>query len=287
MTEFARQLRRCREKAGYASPRAFFRSVAGPSGLKCSYAQYLNIERGRSVPKPKLFHAILVLLHIWQEPELMRRLCRAYLEAQIDHPECLELILRALGPAAKTPGSSNSPLRRAIQANVAARTRPMTRDQTDLIRRSPAHYWAFQALTSDSSSWTSGSLALALGMPTASVGRALRDLVAGGLVQREGDDHRGLYPEAVITHADEVKGDHWLTSDEGRLGRHWDHMAKRHGQALFNKYFLLRASESAVREYYAYLYQTMLGMDAYETFDKGPDTAFLLAQTSVRRLLPF
>ncbi|MBI5882663.1 MAG: helix-turn-helix domain-containing protein [Elusimicrobia bacterium] len=67
MTEFSRRLQRCREAAGYATPGEFYRSAGGRPILRCTLAQYRNIERGRCTPKAQVMHGLLTVLDLWKE----------------------------------------------------------------------------------------------------------------------------------------------------------------------------------------------------------------------------
>lgn len=289
MSEFSQLLRRCREQAGYASAREFFKSCGGRSALGCTYAQYLNIESGRSTPKAKLFNAVVVMLGLWKDPENSRRLCKAYLTALLGGGEPLDFIVRSLGPAPRTPGSAASPLRKAMAQVQAARLKPLTAEQSRLIRRDVPCYWVYRILSSDSGSWTPERLAALLGIGAASARRALEDLVAAGLAVRGADggcwspgrDHHMVHERPV------VRENHAASPFMPQMRRLWDHMARRHGEILFDHYLVLRASESEIRGYYPYFAQAVGGLGVYDTIDKGPDTAVLLVEATVRRLLPF
>jgi hypothetical protein len=64
-------------------------------------------------------------------------------------------------------------------------------------------------------------------------------------------------------------------------------MSRRHGRDLFNHYLVLRGSESELRSYFPNLAQAVDGAAVYDTTEKGPDTAFLLVEAVVRRMMPF
>lgn len=289
MTDFAGLLRGCREDGGHKSAREFFKGCGGRPAVGCTYQQYLNIEAGRSAPKLKIFHRLMVLLSVWKDPEKARELAKAYLAAQLGSGEPLDFILRSLGPPPPTPGSPHSPLRKAFQRDAAARVKPLSVEQSRLIRSSPAHYWSFRVLAGDRGSWSPEDLSLTLGLPAGAVRRAVQDLAGAELAASDKDGRfRSPYRDSYAVHQRQPERPNYEeASFLPELRPLWERMEKRHGKTLFHHYIVLRGSESEARQYYPYLAQAVYGLGLYDTIDKGPDTSFLVAEASVRRLRPF
>ena len=289
MNEFASLLTRLRERAGYPTARKFYMSVGGRKALPCTYTQYLNIESGRSSPRPKIIEALVMLLRIWEDPETSREFCRAYLEAHFGPGEFVGFLVRSLGRDPAAAGLPGAPLRKAMAANNEARAVPTQGSAMNLIRSSPTHYWAFHVVNSDSGTWTPERVAQALKMPAKPVRRALSELAAQGLVGVEKDgSFSGLFRGKYLLHTPQAAPESIEVPQRmPETQRLWDHMGKKYGKTLFHQGLFMRASESELRSSYPFLAQSVHGLAVYETTDKKPDTSLLVAETRVRRLLPF
>ncbi|MBI5883252.1 MAG: hypothetical protein HZB91_09115, partial [Elusimicrobia bacterium] len=151
-----------------------------------------------------------------------------------------------------------------------------------------ARYWAFQAVASDPGPWTPARLSAAVGLPAASAAAALADLAAAGLAaRREDGSFTSPFFNRLAIQSRSADDDARAPSFIPRIRRHWDKVASKRGRLLFHQYILIRASESDAAAYFPYLAQSLHGLEAYETVEKGPDTAFLVAEGTVRRLMPF
>jgi hypothetical protein len=63
-------------------------------------------------------------------------------------------------------------------------------------------------------------------------------------------------------------------------------MAERRGKLELYEPMILRASTGALKSYFPYLTQSVLGADIYASAQRGPDTALYLIETLVHRLFP-
>lgn len=288
MSEFARLLRRHREQAGHATTRGFYKSCGGAATFRCSLKQYLNIEKGRCVPRAKLVGALVSLLRLWEAPEKARAFSRAYLDAVIGEEKLLEFLVRSLSPLPTPSGSASTPLRKALARDQESRTKPLSPGQSRLIRKDSVHYWTFRVLLSDSGSWTASGIARVLGLPVSGILRALTNLELNGLVARDKARYSCPHRNLSLKHERPAHGKRYEVAPfMPQLRRHWAGMYRRGGETLFDHYLVLRASESELRNYYPYLAQCVSGGAVYDTVEKGPDTAVIVIEATVKRLMPF
>lgn len=284
MSEFSRFLTRLREAAGHKSAREFYRVAGGRSAFGCTYKQYLNVEAGRHVPGPRLVAALVAVLRLWQDPDRSRRFAHAYLRALLGAGEAAEFITGALEAGA----APATPLRRAIDRDWAARSRPLTAAQSRLIRKDDAHYWAFTLLESDLGALSAEEMRERTGLPLAALERALVALGRAGLLAG-GADGRWRCPDAgkIFIHERPVGGKLEVAPHLDELRRRWETMSRRDGKVLFDQYILVRASESEFKGYLPQLAQAVAGSEVYAATEGGEDTGFLLIESRVRRVMSF
>lgn len=285
MSEFSRLLTRLREHAGHKSAREFYRVAGGRPAFGCTYKQYLNVEAGRHVPGPRLVAALVAVLRLWEDPDRARRFAHAYLKALLGAGEASEFVTRALETPVQTAAT---PLKRAIERDWAARSRPLTAAQSRLIRKDDAHYWAFTLLESDLGALSADEMRARTGLPLAALRRALEALGRGGLIVR-GAGERWRCPDAgkIFIHERPVGGKLEVAPHLEELRRRWEAMSRRDGKVLFDQYLLVRASESEFKGYLPQLAQAVAGSEVYAATESGGDTGFLLVESRVRRVMPF
>ncbi len=285
MSDFSRLVTRLREHAGHRSAREFYRVAGGRAAFGCTYKQYLNVEAGRHVPGPRLVAALVAVLRLWQDPDRARRFAHAYLRALLGAGAAADFIAGAL--ATPDPASA-TPLKRAIERDWAARSRPLTVAQSRLIRKDDAHYWAFTLLESDLGAQSAEEMRARTGLPATALKRALEGLARAGLIARDADG-RWRCPDAgkIFIHERPVEGKLEIAPHLGELRRRWEAMARRDGKTLFDQYLLVRASESEFKAYLPQLAQAVAGSEVYASTETGDDTGFLLVESRVRRVLTF
>lgn len=285
MDDFSSLLRRLRERAGHRSARDFYRVAGGRPAFGCTYKQYLNIEAGRSTPRPRVVSALVAVLRLWQDPETARRFARAYLGSLLGGGEACDFLLRSLESPRKDapPG----PLKRAVERDWESRAKPLTGAQSRLIRRDDATYWAFTLLESDSGSLSAQEMSEVLSIPARPLSAALEDLLRARLVVRD-PDGRYRCPDAgrIFIH-ERPPGQAEVAAHLTELRRRWSAMGRRHGKVLFDQYLFLRASEAELRTHLPTLAQAVSDAEIYASVERGEDTSFVLVESTVKRVMPF
>ncbi|HAH06898.1 MAG TPA: hypothetical protein DCM05_10295 [Elusimicrobia bacterium] len=229
------------------------------------------------------------MLRVWDDPQTARKFAQTYLEDAIGQGPFLDFIQQSLAQPLFTPPMSKSPMSRALRRDFESHVLPFTAEQSRLIRGDDACYWTFAVLRNDDTPWTVEALSRQLGMSLSDIRRALANLRAQGLIQRTSDG-RYRCPRAgrIFSHERVPAGDRPEASPIMQdLQRRWERMRRHHGVTLFHQALFIRASESDVRQYYPYFAQCIAGGQIYNVTEKGPDSALLLFEGRVERLLPF
>lgn len=220
---FAEALIRARREQGFANGHAFHKARGGRKGLGMLYANYMALERGKSLPKPRRLQSILQALNL-SEPSLQRReLVYAYLAS-------------VLGSTSLLADLEPSPIQSALSSEEVARQALRQRStQLDLaqwtvLARDSAAYYSHNYLI-NTPGWSSlGEIAAAVKLPRSEVRAALADLAAAKIVARSGDRARSLLeyrflrplpqlPSTIALRAAILKKREAFTAGRGTLAR--------------------------------------------------------------------
>lgn len=286
MEAFAGLIRKLRTAAGHGSGREFYRSSGARAFFLCTYEQYLNVERGRSMPSPGLVEKIAVALRVWLHEESSRQFFLAYLRLLLGSEELMGMVVSAVGAA--RAGKGTPPLRQALQRDIEARRRHVTPAQAEAMYADQISYWLSTVFCNDPREWSAPELAKLLGYGESAIRRSLERYVKVGFLIRSKDgrrfrcfaDGRLLLMPRQTPHSEPEK---WARMSDRLISD----MTRRRGDQEMRQTLFLRASSPSLRQYYPYLAQTVLGAGVYADAESGPDTALYVVAASVRRLFPF
>jgi hypothetical protein len=280
---FAAVLSKFREAAGYPSTRSFYRAVGGQAALGCTYTQYLNIEAGRSTPKPALVRKVMSLLELWPSDERGRELVAAYLKALLKDDEFLELALQAFAAGPPSPAPAESPLDRALKTSVQLRQIWVTQEQVGVIEGDRVAYWCFEVLCNDDRDWGTLELSRLLGFDAKAIQGALRKLKRAGLVEAAPDGRSRCYAtgDKILTFP---RKDMFLPDNIDRARGYLEEMAQRRGRFELYQNLTLRAGAKRLRQYYPHLLQSVSGANIYATPEGEADAGFYAVEVLVRRV---
>jgi len=279
MNAYALELRRQREAEGFGSARAFYRARGGPS-FGCTYKAYLNLEAGRSVPQSALALRIAAALGVSADKKRSRAYVSSYLRGLVDRPELGDFLLRALGGSSGPTGKS-TPFQRASEIGFQQKTVALTRRQADYLCADADRYWCWGVVSDDGARWLPARLAKLLAVPERRVKAALAGLAKEGLITREGAEY---FCEDAGKIFKFPRVGLYLPDYRKALRAHWSAMGARRGRAVLKRQVVVRASEAALRQSFAYLVQTVNGVHIYSTTDPAMDTGLFVATAVVRRL---
>jgi hypothetical protein len=197
MTEilpFGDALVRARRSQGYASAHAFFTGCGGPRALGLSFAAYLALEHGKSVPKPARLKSILRALKLLKGSPLRVGLLRAYLDSLFEDDE-LASELTAQPSGRPEPGG-----RPAEEASRMIMRQSVNLDLShwELIARDYDAYLCDYFIQCTSGYLAIEEIARSTGLSAVAAKAAVKRLAAAGVVELNGDRVRGPYAERLI-----------------------------------------------------------------------------------------
>lgn len=279
---FARQLAALRRQNGYTSARDFFKAVGGRGALGCTYAQYLNIEAGRSVPKPALVRKTLALLNLQPDDTRCREALTSYLKAALKDDAFLALLQQVFAAAGD---AGDAPMRRALKAAEEARLVQLTQAQVDAIEGEEKAYWCFQIFENDGGTWDAKALSRLLGYEVPAVRRALARLQdAGVLHEPSKGSFRIFAPGKTFTCPRE---DFHVPKTLDRWLKRLQHPPGPGEKVEMYQSLVLRASAARLKQYHPYLANTVSGAGIYTETCRGGDTGLYVVEGVVRRLFDF
>lgn len=271
-----------RQRAGYSSARNFYKAVGGRPVLDCTYTQYLNIEAGRSTPKPALIRRIMAHLELKSDDLRTKTLLAAYLKALLKDDDFIELVLQALSGRSHPSAAEDAPLRQALKRNEALRQVLLTREQMAVVESDDITQLCAQIFCNDSGEWGTLELSGLLGCGAKEICRSLEKLRKAGLI--------------VVTPAGRYLSsapDKVLVSPRSELHvpenlKVWRRRLETRG-GCFAMYqsLVLRASAKNLQQYYPYLSQSVAGADLYALPARGEDTGLYVVEGMVRKLFDF
>lgn len=285
MAAFSELLREFREKAGYASPHEFFRKSGGAKVLGVSYDQYLNYEKGRSVPRPAAAVMLVRLLRLPEDARRLRAFVLGFLEAVLGSEAQRALVAPFL---ADEGGRAAGPMSRAVEKAMAPRRRNLSLSETQAVFSSPASYWIFNFLSDDAGDWDEKALTQALGLGAAETKSGLESLARAGLVRtaRKGR-YRCRWPGAIFIQPFTSRWDFASPQVQTDLAALWDGMEKKKGAQVFRRWVQFRASEKELSAYVPHLRQAVLGAEMYSSLESHPDSAQFVVEVRIRKMFAY
>lgn len=277
---FPDRLGELRRQAGYSSAREFYKGVGGRSTLGCTYTQYLNVEAGRSTPKPGLVRRILALLSLQPGDAKTRGVIEAYLSALLKDEEFVELIRQTL--SVKSAAAEEDPLRQALLRNEDSRQVRLTREQMAVIEGDEPTFWCFNVFCNDNGDWGTLDLSRRLGYDAKTVRRSLDRLKKAGIVTTAPDGrYRCFAANKIIVFP---RGDFHVPENMARWRGNIEDRAARHGRVDMYHSLILRASDKRLKQYFPHLAHAVVGSDLYATAEHGDDTGLYVVEALVRRI---
>ena len=282
---FAAVLTQFRKEAGYSSARDFYRAVGAQGTFGCTYAQYLNIEAGRSTPKPTLVRKIMALLELFPRDAKGREFITAYFRALLKDEDFFELALQALSGGPSAQGQDDAPLSQALKTSVALKQVWLTDKQVAVIEGDRTAYWCFEVFCNDGRDWGTLELSHLLGHNVKAISAALKKLQKAALIVAAPDGrYRCFAKDKILAFP---RKDMFLPENIDRVRGYLEEMAQSRGRFELYQNLSLRASSKRLKQYYPHLAQSVAGANIYSSPEKGDDTGFYVIETIVRRLFDF
>ncbi len=276
---FGTVLTRLRRERGYPTAHAFYKSRGGKRGFGLSFANYLALERGRSLPKGPRVQKLLSALGFVSNSKGGKELVYAYLKDVLGSDKLLRPLLAASVPDPAPPSLALAEA--ASRQAVRQRSVQLTLEQYRVLAKSAAAY-ACHIVLANSWGWMERKELLKVtGYPKDEFDKALRALGKAGLARFQGKRVRsqlaGKYviPPNITPHTASVYGG---------LLKHRKKWVEERGRMAFNRYLLLRMSNDKLAAFLPH-FNEMVRMSAlFGDVARSPDSSVFLVESRIVRL---
>lgn len=273
---FGPTLAALRRSRGHANAHAFYKASGGTRALGLSFAAYLAVEAGRSLPKPRRLEPLIKALGLLPASAERRGLVRAYMSSLLGD----DALLRELeGPRNDAPPRLGE---EAARQAVRQRATALRLDQWQLLAEDYESY-ACHLYLSNSPGFASGEeIASAVRLKPAAVKEALKKLARAGLLELSAGRarHRHVYkivaplplsPATAGLKAALLRHNRRLLEDAPHAHRSW---------------LTARLSQEALERYVAHLADAVNLAAIYGDAEKTADTSVYQVDALVTRLFP-
>lgn len=278
---FASLLARLRREQGFETAYAFYQAREGRRWLNLSFANYVAIEKGRSLPKPWRVARLAQALGLPPGSEQARQLARTYLE-------CLEgagdlLKMAGLGEA-KGPDLADVSLgEAAARQAVSQRMAHLTVAQWKAMVADAATYLCHVFLV-NTPGWTpAAEIGRTLGLGRNKVRKALKSLAAQKIVELSGERARTRFAGKYLPHLPLLPE---TVAIRGAQQRYRREFAEARGKLRHCTQLTVRMPRSALERYAGHLERAVLLGSVFGDVEKGPDTAVFLIEGRVFEIFP-
>lgn len=276
MGHFSRAFVRARTTTGFKTAYAFYHDNGGRRVFPFTYAYYLKVERGASLPTPAWLATLLDALRTGgfaQRARLTRDYLRDWSETSAVYEEVFAPLIRAAEESDEQRVARN--LRGYVTYNV-------TPAQYRTLVETPEAYACLALLTSAAGAMKSSRAAELLGAEEKSCARALGELKRLGLVRATKDgrfSHR--YPDRFYSMPTDAASLKLSASLRKRL----DALAERQGEPLSDVWATARLDRTAIAATAADLRESATrAVSRGLVTDEDSDAPLCLVECRLRRL---
>jgi len=281
MGRFCDSLARLRRESGFPTPYAFYHRNGGKRAFPFTFAYYLKIERGQSLPRPEWLPVLLTLLRIPPTERLYRRFVTDYLRDLFKTEEAYSSVIGPLLREEEGP----APKDQAAKRLLSEKAYHVTPEQFRALLHDPATYWSFECLVNDRGTLTPEQIAEATGQPLAKIHKGLERL-AGKKLAKKTAKGRWTSPLNKLFYVF-PRSYQGFEKDRAKLWTYEDAVSRERGAEVFNGGILMRAEEADMRRSAKTLSDAVETASSFSVEEEGEDTGLYLVQTRVRRLFPF
>lgn len=278
---FGAILARIRREQGFDSAHSFYKGRGGRRTLGLTYRNYLNLEQGRSLPKPERLEAILAALGLPEHSDGSRELAQTYLAAL-----GLEALARRLGTTTAAPSAPEGWKLGALAAKRAVEISKVNLSvgQWKLLAEDFEAHTCHNILTHSHHGGTPAQLARMSGLSADKVKRAVGRLVKVGLAKSAGGRVECALPETAAIQAPpkipEMVG---VLSAMDQHARRW----QEEGKPVHVRTTFARMSQANVEEFRRHVDELMRLIFLYgDHAEDAPDSAIYMTRAQIFRLFP-
>ncbi len=276
---FARILSKLRRAQGFSSAYSFYKARGGTRVFGLSYANYLNLEQGKSLPQGKRLRKILEGLGVSPESPAGRDLVRAYFRDVLGSDE---LLRSWSAPLAPDPAPTSWQIaENASRQALRQRSLQLSLEQYKVLAGDRVAY-SCHVILANTRSWVEKKKLAAMTRHAISrMRRPLAKLKAASLIEESGSKVRSPLAGKYIVPPEVTPA---TSAIYARLQSFREDWIRNHGRVHHKKYLVLRASRSKFASYLPHL-SDVVGMAAlYGDVEPTPDSAMFLVEARVMRL---
>ncbi len=260
---FASVLARVRREKGYPNPHSFYKGCGGRRALDLSFANYLALEKGRSLPKPRRLEAIVGALGLEESSPLRRELVRSYLISLLG----TDTLLRGLeGPAAPAGESATDEASRQAQRQRAAQ---LDLKQWKVLASDPAAYRVHVFLVNSPDWSTEAEIARAVGLSPAKARATIKALGSAKIVETSSGRARSPFAYKFLQ---SLPATPETASLKAAILRTRDGFAGPDAKLLKRMSVTTRFAAAGLERYFARLSDAVWLAGVYGDAEKAPDS---------------
>lgn len=271
---FAAILARLRREQGFENAHSFYRARDGRRTLGLSFANYMALERGRSLPKPWRMSAILKAMNLPEASAPWQELVRSYLTCLLGS----DALLRGLEPA---PLSADLSSDEVARQSLRQRSAQLDLGQWRLLAADPAAYYCHVYLVNTPGWSAAADIAKAAGLSAVKVRSVLKALGTAKVVEVSGQRARSPYaykylqtlpllPATTHLKAPILKAREAFAADHGRLARRSN--------------VTTRMTKASLERYFQKLAETVTLSGVYGDAEKAEDTDIYFVDARIFRI---
>lgn len=276
---FGKVLGSVRREQGFQTPYAFFTSRGGRKGLGLTFANYLGLEKGKSLPKGWRLGRLLEVLGLPPHSPRARELVYAYLACVLGSEELLRGVVRApssdLAPAAFKLAAS------AAKQAIGERKVQLSLEQYRVLAKVPGAYACHILLKCTEEGIELGELARMAGAGPAVVKRAVAALKSVKLARVSGSLAKSPLANNYVTPPPLTPA---FASIYTALQSQRAEWVKKHGSVVFNSYLQIRTRPDKIENYFNHLADAVNMSAIYADNEKREGSDIYLTEARVVRL---
>lgn len=278
---FSQVLSRLRTEQGFPSAYSFYNSRGGRKVFGVAFANYLALERGKSLPKGGRLKPFLSALGLGPESLGTQELLLAFFGDLLGSEELLAGF--AKGRSADPAPSSWLMAENAARQTIGQRSVQLTLKQYEVLAGDGRAYACHVLLANTRGGLRKAELSARARLSAKEVDAALGKLKAAGLAKVSGvqasSPLAGKYVVPPTPSANSALADCYV-----RLQAHRRRWAEEHGACVEARYLVLRAAKNKFTQYFPHLADVVSMAAVYGDVTPGADSQMYLVEGRATRI---
>lgn len=278
---FGTTLAAVRQQQGFATPYAFFRSRGGTRGLGLTFANYLSLERCKSLPKGWRLAKLISALDLLPESAKAKELVYSYLLDVLGDETLLKGLLSSTqdDPA---PSTWKLAVSAARQAQSLTKVQ-LTVEQYKALAKNEINYGCHVILANTLGWVEAADLAKTLKVSAGEIKKALSELAAADMAVVQGSKAKSPFEKNYVTPPSPTPT---LAAVYAALQKFRKTWVEERGRVMHTPYLLLRARKPQIEKYFDHLTEAINMSSLYGDIDRAGETEMFLVEGKVVRLFP-